>query len=138
MLLPMLLALCSAFGTASRKKTPPLTIDAKARAEFALCYRQSIKAMKECAFGGCGNILGACYEKELGVIEADTDAKLLRLQGGKCAEEADSLEGIHLSLKERIGKSRSLESRWNGKDLQVEAALLRNHTLKALLEECGK
>lgn len=137
MLLPLLLSFCPAFNSATRK-TPPTTIDAKARAEFALCYQGALREKKECASGGCGNVLGACYAKELGVIEADTDAKLLRLQVGKCAEEADSLEGIHLSLKERIGKSRSLESRWNGKDLQVEAALLRNHTLKALLEECGK
>lgn len=134
----MLLALHALSGATPRKKAEATTIQAKARAEFAVCYQQSIQAMKECSFGGCGNILAACYERQLAVVQLDTDRKLLRLQEGRCREEVDSLEQAHAAWRERLEISPTLKDAWAGQDLRVEAALLRNHTLKAMLEACAK
>ncbi|MEN9354364.1 MAG: hypothetical protein RL318_1689 [Fibrobacterota bacterium] len=134
----MLLALTGLASAAPRKPSKAVTVEAKARAEFAVCYQQSIQAMKECSFGGCGNILAACYERQLAVVQLDTDQKLLRLQEGPCREEVDSLEQAHAAWRERLDISPTLKDAWAGQDLRVNAALLRNHTLKAMLEACTK
>jgi len=136
---PLVLSLCAAFSNGSRKAPkPPPDMEARARAEFALCYRQSAKDMKDCAYGGCGNILGQCYERELGVILTDTDKRLATLHAGRCRVEADSLESAHAAWQYRLEHTRSFQDTWADQELQIETALLRNHALKALQEHCGK
>lgn len=131
-----LLAVLSA-GPARSKPLPP-GVDARSRAVFASCYQEVLKRVKDCPAGECGKYLGACYGKQLETIEADSRTRLLRLQDGTCAEEADSLEVIQEDLKAALESSRSFQERWKGWELRVEAALLRNHVLKGLEEECRR
>lgn len=130
--------LCLLPSAPGRGKTLPPGIDARSRAVFASCYQEVLKQVKDCPAGECGKYLGACYAKQLETIEADSRTRLLRIQTGVCAEEADSLEAIQGDLKAALESSWTFQERWKGMELRVEAALLRNHVLKGIEEECRK
>ncbi len=120
------------------RKPAPATVDARARAVFGLCYQEVLKNVKTCPEGECGKLLGGCYAKQLETIEADSRTRLLRIQKGACVEEADSFEVIQADLKAALESSWTFQERWKGMELRVEAALLRNHVLKGIEEECRK
>jgi hypothetical protein len=133
MFLPILV-----LAIACASPAPPTTVDARARAEFAQCYRDVLEEVTDCSDGRCGELLGGCYDRQLRVIDADSDRLLLRLQGGRCRAEADSLEEAHARWRKALEGTRPFKEKWSSMDLRVETALLRDHALLALLAECGK
>lgn len=109
---PAILLLLPFLVTASPARKPaPATVDARARAVFGLCYQEVLKNVKTCPEGECGKLLGGCYAKQLETIEADSRSRLLRIEQGSCAEEADSLEAIQGDLKAALESIRTFQER---------------------------
>ncbi len=108
-----------------------------AKSEYQRCLRETERARKECTFGGCGNILGSCYEREITVIETDSEKLTQSLQSKKCALQAIQLSTNFATLQEANSKIDALSGSWSEFDLRVRTSLLKNHALHLLAKECG-
>lgn len=106
-----------------------------ATAEYQACLKESEQAREECSFGGCGNILGACYERQIAVIEKDAAQATERLQGA-CAESAAKLSAQFAELQGNLLKLQQFDGTWSGFELRVELATAKNKSLKLLASEC--
>jgi hypothetical protein len=87
----------------------------EARQQFDQCMLETQRDREQCCFGGCGNIVGSCYDRQLAAVSAAT--------------EIDRLDS---SLKAQL----PLDGTWSGYEVQVETALLKHSVMSALVEEC--
>ncbi|MBT2744803.1 MULTISPECIES: hypothetical protein [unclassified Lysobacter] len=105
--------------------------------QFDQCMRETRKDSEQCSFGGCGNIVGACYERQLGTIAAATEPLAKRLSTGRCAQAAASVATDIDTLDSRLKSLPPLDNTWNGYEVQVEVALLKRKVMSAIAKECG-
>ncbi|MFD1296409.1 hypothetical protein ACFQ4Q_07165 [Lysobacter gummosus] len=111
-------------------------IKLEADRQFDQCMRETKKDREQCSFGGCGNIVGACYERQLGTISAATEPLTKRLSSGRCAQAAASAASDIDSLDSRLKSLPPLDNTWNGYEVQVEMALLKHKVMSAVAKEC--
>lgn len=109
-----------------------------ATAEYQACLKESEQARKACAFGGCGNILGACYERQVAVLEQDSARVAERVQGAACAESAAKIVVEFSGLEASLTKLRQFDGTWPGFELRVALAEAKNQSLKLLASECAE
>lgn len=105
--------------------------------EYRACLKESEQARKECSFGGCGNILGACYERQIAVFENDSVQVAERLKQGACAESAETVNEQFAELERRLLKVEQFNDTWSGFDLRVELAAAKNRALSLAATECA-
>jgi hypothetical protein len=111
-------------------------IKREADKQFDQCLRETKKDRERCSFGGCGNIVGACYERQLGTISAATEPLTKRLSAGRCAQAAASAAADVDTLDSGLKSLPPLDNTWNGYEVQVEVALLKHKVMSALAKEC--
>ncbi|MEG3790602.1 hypothetical protein V1318_10790 [Lysobacter sp. CCNWLW3] len=109
---------------------------AAATAEYQACLKESEQAREECFFGGCGNILGACYERQIAVIEQDSARVYGQFQGSACAESAGKIDAEFSGLEDRLAKLQQFDGTWSGFELRVELAAAKNKSFKLLASDC--
>lgn len=114
------------------------SVAATAKKEYLNCLRETERARRECTFGGCGNILVSCYEREIAVIETDSEKLAQSLQMKSCASQALQLISNFDSLEAANSKFSLLRGSWSELDLKVQTALLKNQALQAFSKECVK
>lgn len=107
-----------------------------AAAEYQACLKESEQAREECSFGGCGNILGACYERQIAVIEQDSARVYGQFQGSACAESAGKIDAEFSGLEDRLAKLQQFDGTWSGFELRVELAAAKNKSFKLLASDC--
>lgn len=105
--------------------------------EYQACLKESEQARKECSFGGCGNILGACYERQIAVFENDSAQVARGLKQGACAESAETINEQFAELERRLLKVEQFNDTWSGLDLRVELAAAKNRALSLAAAECA-
>ncbi|MGO4260730.1 hypothetical protein [Lysobacter sp. TAB13] len=111
-------------------------IKLQADKQFDQCLRETKKDREQCSFGGCGNIVGACYERQLGAISAATEPLTKRLSAGRCAQVAATAATDIDTLDSRLKSLPPLDNTWNGYEVQVEVALLKHKVMSAIAKEC--
>ena len=121
--------------------TLPLFVFAKdikleAKKEFNACIKETKKDREQCNFGGCGNIAGTCYERQVNAISSATDALIKNLSTGRCAQAVDAASNEIETLNSKLKLLTPLNETWGGYDVQVEVALLKNSVMNTLAKEC--
>lgn len=109
-----------------------------AEAEYNRCLRETKQARDECTFGGCGNILGACYEREVNLINEQIAKQIQQFKTETCKADAQLMADEFEGLKERLWRINALDNTWDGMQLKVDLALLHHKTLQALVDTCVK
>jgi hypothetical protein len=107
-----------------------------ARTEYQACLKETARARKECSFGGCGNILGACYEREIAIFENDSNRISEKLDRGSCTASSVRVNEEFSNLEQRLLKIAQFDNTWSGFDLRVELAAVKNRSLVLLQSEC--
>lgn len=111
-------------------------IQAEARKQFEECMMETTTDREQCSFGGCGNIVGACYDRQLGTISSSIELLTKQLSAGQCAQSAASAATEIDALDARLKSLPPLDNTWNGYETQVEIALLKHKALSAMTKEC--
>lgn len=111
-------------------------IKLEARKEFDACMKETKKDREQCNFGGCGNIAGSCYERQVNTISLATDSLVKKLSTGRCAQAANSASNEVENLNSKLKLLPPFDGTWSGYDVQVEVALLKNNVMSALAKEC--
>lgn len=109
-----------------------------AEAEYKRCLRETKQARDECTFGGCGNILGSCYEREVNLINEQIAKQVQQFKTESCKADAQQMADEFEGLKERLWRINALDNTWDGMQLKVDLALLHHKTLQALVDSCVK
>lgn len=109
-----------------------------AEVEYKRCLRETKQARDECTFGGCGNILGACYEREVNLINEQIAKQVQQFKTEACRADAQLMADEFDGLKERLWRINALDNTWDGMQLKVDLALLHHKTLQALVDTCVK
>ncbi|MBJ2158544.1 hypothetical protein [Variovorax sp. IB41] len=104
--------------------------------EFRACMQETKPARNDCNFGGCGNIAGTCYERQLNEISSATQALTKKLNAGRCKQAANSASDEVDDLDAKLKLLTPFDGTWSGYDIQVEVALLKNRVMNALATEC--
>lgn len=110
----------------------------QAQAEYKRCLRETKQARDECSFGGCGNILGSCYEREVNLINSQIAKQVQQFKTETCKADAQLMADEFEGLKERLWRINALDNTWDGMQLKVDLALLHHKTLQALVDTCVK
>ena len=108
----------------------------EAKKEFEKCIRDTKKEREQCSFGGCGNIIGACYERQLNVISLATDSVEKIIETGRCKQAGNSASNEIENLNSKLKQFVQFDNTWSGYEVQVEVALLKNNVMNALKREC--
>jgi len=112
-------------------------IQRMAEAEYKRCLRETKQARDECTFGGCGNILGSCYEREVNLINEQIAKQVKQFKTEACRADAQQMADEFEGLKERLWRFNALDNTWEGMQLKVDIALLHHKTLQALVSACS-
>ncbi|ALN65247.1 hypothetical protein GLA29479_4410 [Lysobacter antibioticus] len=91
---------------------------------------------EQCSFGGCGNIIGTCYDRQLGTISASIELLMRQLSAGQCAQSAASAATEIDALDARLKSLPPLDNTWSGYEIQVEIAMLKHKVLSGMTKEC--
>ena len=130
---PLLILICAALaGTVHARD-----LQSQAKAEYQACLKASEHDRKTCTFGGCGNALGACYERQIAVFDNDSVRISEEFAKGACAEHAKTTDAQFAALEERLLKLGPFDNTWSGFELRVELAAARNQALSLLASECS-
>ncbi|QFZ85825.1 hypothetical protein GFK26_25170 [Variovorax paradoxus] len=108
----------------------------EANREFNACMKETKKDREQCNFGGCGNIAGTCYERQVNSISSATDVLVKNLKSGRCAQSVDVASNEIEALNSKLKLLAPFDGTWSGYDVQVEIALLKNTVMNALTKEC--
>jgi hypothetical protein len=108
----------------------------QAKSEYKQCLRETKAARDACVYGGCGNILASCYERQIDVIDRQTNEIFLRLKQSHCEKSAEQLNVEFTDFSERILKLQAFDTTWSGFELKVEIALTKNKAFVLLESEC--
>lgn len=111
-------------------------VRASAEAEYQACFKQTARARRDCSFGGCGNILAACYERQIAVFQNDSSRRAELIASGPCAASAAKAAEAFHALEERLLKIPQFDNTWSGFALRVELAATQNQSLALLASEC--
>ncbi len=112
------------------------SVDRTARLEYEKCMRETRAARAACT-AGCGNILASCYERQISIIQADSEAQLERLKAGRCTEQAEKLANHFDVLKANNDGIQGFHGTWSGFELAIQTELLKNRALQMLAHECA-
>ena len=96
-----------------------------AKREYNACLKETAQARAECSYGGCGNILASCYERQIDVFEHDSEKRVDHLTALNCKEQAHVVSDRFNKLGEELVKLREFEHTWSGYELRVETAHLK-------------
>lgn len=110
----------------------------EAKKAFDRCMVKTKKAREQCSFGGCGNIVGDCYDRQLGTVTAAIEPLTKRLGSGRCAPSASSAATQIDTLDARLKSLPPLDGTWSGYEVMVEVALLKYKVMSAMAEDCGR
>lgn len=108
----------------------------EAKKEFDTCMKETKKYRGQCNFGGCGNIVGSCYERQIYKISAATDSLAKEIKSEQCIQTAKSASNEIENLNSKLKLFTPFDGTWSGYDIQVEVALLKNSVMNALAKEC--
>lgn len=108
----------------------------EAKKEFDGCLKETKKERAQCSFGGCGNIVGACYDRQINVISLSTEALEKKINSGRCVQAANSASRDIGSLDSKLKSLAPFDNTWGGHEVQVEMALLKNSVMSSLASEC--
>lgn len=108
----------------------------EAAKEFDICMKETKKQRDQCNFGGCGNIIGSCYERQIYKISSATDYLEKKLKVQRCVQAANQASNEIENLNSKLKLLGPFEDTWSGYDVQVEVALLKNNVVNALMKEC--
>lgn len=108
----------------------------EAKKEFEKCLRETKKEREQCNFGGCGNIIGACYDRQLNVISLATISLKKSIESGRCKQAGISAAGDIENLDSKLKQLAPFDNTWGGYEVQVEVALLKNNVMNSLKNEC--
>jgi hypothetical protein len=111
-------------------------VDSIARREFDACIKETQADRNVCSFGGCGNIVAACYERQMNAISMANDSLVSKLNTGRCMSIANSTAEEIDGLDSKLKLLAPFDGTWSGYDVQVQVALLKNGVLSALIKEC--
>lgn len=111
-------------------------IQAEARKQFDECMMETKVDREQCSFGGCGNIIGTCYDRQLGTISASIELLTKQLSAGQCAQSAASAATEIDTLDSRLKLLPPLDNTWGGYEIQVEMALLKHEVMTTMAKEC--
>ncbi|WP_057916436.1 hypothetical protein [Lysobacter antibioticus] len=111
-------------------------IQAEARKQFDECMTETKADREQCSFGGCGNIIGTCYDRQLGTISASIELLMRQLSAGQCAQSAASAATEIDALDARLKSLPPLDNTWSGYEIQVEIAMLKHKVLSGMTKEC--
>jgi hypothetical protein len=112
------------------------SVEQAAKQEFKRCLKETKKARDECTFGGCGNIMWSCYERQIQVIQSDSELQLDKLKAGRCSAEAERLVHNFDTWQTANENLDAFNRTWSGAELSVQSQLLKNHALQMLAYEC--
>jgi hypothetical protein len=108
----------------------------EAKKEFQACMRETKKDREQCSFGGCGNIIGSCYERQMGAISSATDVLEKKLSATRCFQAEKSVSGEIEGLSSKLKALAPFDGTWSGYNAQLEVALLKNSVMNLLAKEC--
>lgn len=111
-----------------------LRVDAKK--EFHTCMKETRKGREQCGFGGCGNIVGSCYERQIDTISLATATLEKKLSVTRCSQAEKSVSSEIENLNSKIKTLAPLDGTWSGYEAQIEVALLKNRVMNLLAKEC--
>lgn len=111
-------------------------VGSEAEKDFDLCMKETKLSREQCSFGGCGNIVGSCYEKQISVVSSATEILVEKLNSEKCREAANSISNEMENLNDKLKLLAPFDGTWGGYDVQIEVALLKNKVMNALAKEC--
>lgn len=108
----------------------------EARQQFDQCMLETQRDREQCSFGGCGNIVGRCYGRQLAAVSAATELMMKQLSAGRCDRATTSAATEIDRLDSSLKALPPLDGTWSGYEVQVETALLKHAVMSALVEEC--
>jgi hypothetical protein len=111
-------------------------VKVEAENEFNGCLKETKKERDQCTFGGCGNIVGACYDRQINMISQSTEALEKKINAGRCAQAAISASRDIGNLDSKLKSLAPFDNTWGGYEVQVEMALLKNSVMSSLAGEC--
>lgn len=111
-------------------------LQSQAKAEYQACVKETERDRETCTFGGCGNALGSCYERQIAVFDNDSVRVSDALAKGACADQAKTINEQFAAMEERLLKLGSFDNTWSGFELRVDLATARNKALSLLASEC--
>ncbi|MET3496977.1 hypothetical protein [Variovorax boronicumulans] len=113
-------------------------VELTAKKAFDACMRETTKDRERCDFGGCGNIAGSCYERQIDVVSLATELLVKKLGAERCAGAANSASNEIENLSSKLKIRPPFDSTWSGYDVQMEVALLKYKIMDALAKECAR
>ena len=107
-----------------------------ARSAYQACFKETAGARNSCSSGGCGHIVGSCYERQIAVFESDSARIAASLGGGRCAAAAATIGDEFDRLDRRLSTIPQFDDTWSGFDVRVALAESKNRSLDLLATEC--
>lgn len=98
--------------------------------------RETKKYREQCDSGGCGNAVGACYERQINKISEATASLENKSDSEQCMQARHSAFNEIEIINSKFKSFNILSSTWRGYEVQVEVALLKNFVANALAKEC--
>lgn len=129
----LLILVCAALAGTGHAKD----LQSVAKAEYQACLTASEQDRKACTFGGSGNALGVCYERQIAVFDNDSARVSDELAKRACADQARTTNEQFAALEERLLELGPFDNTWSGFELRVELAAARNKALSLLVSECS-